>query len=94
MRKNSGAHSADLSERKEKNLKLAAGDGKTLRRSYNNIEDEKAKHLFSIFDTEENLILAHEVVDDKTNEIPVFQELLGKLGLSNYIFTVSQSARK
>jgi len=69
-------------------LKFAAGDGKTLRNSYNNMEDQKARQVFSIFDTELNIIFAHEEIDEKTNEIPVFQNLVHELGMEGFIFTL------
>lgn len=68
--------------------KFAAGDGKVLRNSYNNMEDQKAKQVFSIFDTDLDIIFAHEEIDEKTNEIPVFQKLVAELGLTDFIFTL------
>lgn len=68
--------------------KFAAGDGKALRNSYNHMEDQKAKQIFSIFDTDLDIIFAHEEIDEKTNEIPVFQKLVAELGLTDFIFTL------
>jgi hypothetical protein len=68
--------------------KFAAGDGKALRNSYNHMEDQKAKQVFSIFDTDLDIIFAHEEIDEKTNEIPVFQKLVAELGLKDFIFTL------
>ncbi len=68
--------------------KFAAGDGKVLRHSYDNMADQKAKQIFSIFDTDLDIIFAHEEIDEKTNEIPVFQMLVAELGLTDFIFTL------
>jgi nucleoside-diphosphate-sugar epimerase len=40
-------------------------------------------HMFSY----DNIILAHEEIEAKTNEIPVAQELIQKLGLTDCVFT-------
>ena len=42
----------------------------------------------SFFDTEQEIILAHEKIDEKTNEIPVFQRLLKELELENIVYTL------
>lgn len=66
---------------------VIAFDGKTLKGSFDNLNDEKAIHVLSAFLVEEKIVLAHEKVDEKTNEIPVAQELMGELGLRDCIFT-------
>eukprot|EP01037_Dinobryon_pediforme_P011336 gene11336-11424_t len=43
------------------------------------MEGQKAKQVFSIFDTDLDIIFAHEEIDEKTNEIPVFQKLVAEL---------------
>lgn len=67
---------------------FVACDGKVLRGSFDHMEDQKAVHLLSVFAAEENLILAHEEIDEKTNEIPVFQQMLTDLDLTGKIFTL------
>jgi predicted transposase YbfD/YdcC len=69
------------------NAKYIAFDGKTLRGSFDHFNDKKAIQVFSAF-TSGNIILAHEEIDEKTNEIPTAQKLFAELGLSDYIFTL------
>lgn len=65
-----------------------AVDGKVLRGSFDHFEDKKAIQVLSFFDTEQEIILAHEKIDEKTNEIPVFQKLLKELELENIVYTL------
>jgi hypothetical protein len=67
---------------------VLACDGKTLRGSFDNLEDRKAAQLLSVFASESQLILAHSDIPDKTNEIPAFQELVKELGLTGKLFTL------
>lgn len=63
-------------------------DGKSLRGSFDHFEDAKAIQLFSAFLTGKDIILAHEeIIGQKTNEIPVAQELIANLGLKKAVFT-------
>lgn len=65
-----------------------AADGKTMRSARDfQIEDSRGTQFLNLFAVNENIILAHEVIDKKTNEIPVFQALINELGISNKIFT-------
>lgn len=63
-------------------------DGKTLRRSFDNFTDRKAAQLLHAFDTEAGLILAHVDIEEKSNEIPAAQQLLGELQLAQCIVTL------
>jgi hypothetical protein len=63
-------------------------DGKTLRRSFDNFHDRRAAHLLSAFASDSALVLAHLDCDDKSNEIPAVQSLLGALGLTDAVVTV------
>ncbi len=63
-------------------------DGKVLRGSFDHFVDVNAIQILSAFVTDGQLILAHVEVSEKTNEIPVAQQLMEKLGLSGYIFTL------
>lgn len=65
-----------------------AFDGKTLRGSYDHFQDKRAMQILSMFRTEDKLILAHEVIDQKTNEIPMVQKLLEDIGLEGYYYTM------
>jgi len=65
-----------------------AVDGKVLRGSFDYFEDKNAIQVLSFFDTEREIILAHQKIDEKTNEIPVFQKLLKDLGIENTVYTL------
>jgi predicted transposase YbfD/YdcC len=67
--------------------RFAAFDGKVLRGSFDHFRDQKAIQILSAFLTDSRIILAHEEIAEKTNEIPTAQDLIVKLGLSGYIFT-------
>ena len=62
-------------------------DGKVLRGSFDHFKDQKAIQVLSAFMPGCRIILAHEEIARKTNEIPTAQELIQELGLSNCIFT-------
>ena len=80
------AYSAELAG-KEDVIRFVKIDGKTIRGSFDHFSDKKAVQILSAFVGESRLILAHEEIADKTNEIPVAQELIEALGLSGSIFT-------
>jgi hypothetical protein len=63
-------------------------DGKTLRGSFDAFNDRKAAHLMSAFAHDDQIILAHLAIDEKSNEIPAVQDLIATLGLSGRLFTV------
>ena len=63
-------------------------DGKVLRRSFDNFTDRKAAQLLHAFDTEAGLVLAHIDIDEKSNEIPAAQQLLGELQVAHSIITL------
>jgi hypothetical protein len=63
-------------------------DGKTLRRSFDNFADRKAAQLLHAFDTDAGLVLAHIDIEEKSNEIPAAQHLLGELNLADCIVTL------
>jgi hypothetical protein len=62
-------------------------DGKVLRGSFDHFQDQKAVQILSAFVSDSQMILAHEEMATKTNEIPTAQALMEGLGLSGYIFT-------
>lgn len=66
---------------------VIALDGKTLRGSFDHINDRKAAQTLTAFASEPALVLAHMEVDDKSNEIPAVQALIRALGLKNVVFT-------
>ena len=63
-------------------------DGKTLRRSCDNFLDRRAAHILSAFASDSALVLAHLDCDEKSNEIPAVQSLLGSLALTDSVVTV------
>lgn len=65
-----------------------AADGKTMCSARNFQTEEKGMQFLNMFAVNEKIILAHEVIDKKTNEIPVFQQLIVELELSDKIFTL------
>jgi DDE_Tnp_1-associated len=63
-------------------------DGKVLRRSFDNFTDRKAAQLLHAFDTKAGLVLAHIDIDEKSNEIPAAQQLLGELQVAHSTITL------
>lgn len=68
-------------------LPLIALDGKTLRGSFDHINDRKAMHTLSALAVAEKIVLAHFAVEGKTNEIPCVPALIRQLGLAGVIYT-------
>lgn len=56
-------------------------DGKALRGGFDHLKGNEMIHLLSVFCTNNQLILAHVEVPEKTNEIPTAQILIKELGL-------------
>lgn len=79
-------YSAALSEKNEQEQFIGC-DGKVLRGSFDHFQDQKAVQILSAFASDSQIILAHEEIAAKTNEIPTAQTLMEELGLSGYIFT-------
>jgi predicted transposase YbfD/YdcC len=63
-------------------------DGKTLKQSFDNFNDRKAAQVLHAFNLEAGLVLAHIEIDEKSNEIPTAQRLLGELQLANCTVTL------
>lgn len=79
-------HSASLVEGKQ-NKRLIGYDGKVLRGSFDHFQEQKAVQILSAFASDEHIILLHEEIEDKTNEIPTAQVVIEKLGLTGCVFT-------
>lgn len=79
-------YSASLTNHDEQKL-FVGYDGKVLRGSFDHFQDQKAIQVLSAFVADDCIILAHEEIETKTNEIPTAQILMEKLGLSDCIFT-------
>ena len=69
------------------NIKTISLDGKVIRGSFDNFKDQKAIQIFSAL-LNTNIILAHEEIEAKTNEIPVAQKFFESLGVKGHIFTL------
>jgi len=67
--------------------KIISLDGKVVRWSFDNFKDQKAIQIFSSLLNWE-IILAHEEIEEKTNEIPVAQKFFEELWLKDVIFTL------
>ena len=52
------------------------------------MSDQRAVQLLSIFAHDEQLILAHIDIAEKSNEIPAFQQFIADLNLEEKIFTI------
>ena len=79
-------YSAVLTEKDEPEQVIGC-DGKVLRGSFDRFQGQKAVQILSAFASDSQIILAHEEIAIKTNEIPTAQTLMEELGLSGYIFT-------
>jgi hypothetical protein len=77
----------EISKEQEK-ITIVAADGKAMRGSGSKEMNQKARHIVSLFLTENKLTLAQKQVDDKSNEIPALLELLDALNLENCVITM------
>ena len=68
-------------------VRVIAFDGKTLKGSFDNFNDIKARQVLSAFAVDTALVLAHIEIDEKSNEIPAVQKLLEELDLAGHIVT-------
>ena len=66
---------------------VIAFDGKTLKGSFDNFNDAKAKQVLSAFAVDTALALAYIEIDEKSNEIPAVQKLLLELDVAGHIVT-------
>src|ERR1700677_880014 len=82
MRRWSGELSGTLKGRQ------IAIDGKTLRRSFEHAWDKSGLHLVTAWCVRENLVLAQQAVDEKSNEITAVPELLKMLDVQGAVVTV------
>src|SRR3954447_5371342 len=68
-------------------MPVVALDGKTLKGSFDHLNDQKAAQALSAFASDAAILLAHTEVDVKSNEIPAAQQMIAALGLSGVLFT-------
>ena len=69
-------------------LTAIAVDGKTLRGSFDAFRDRKAAHMMSALRHADQIVLAHLMVAEKSNEIPAAPELIEALGETGCLFTL------
>ena len=60
---------------------------KTLRGSFDHINDRRAAQTLTAFASRSAIVLAHTEIKDKSNEIPAAQQMIRDLGLSGVVFT-------
>jgi hypothetical protein len=83
------AHAATIeTQAKADDPTAIAVDGKTLRGSFDAFCDRKAAHMLSALRHADQIVLAHVLVDDKSNEIPAAPELIEALGVTGCLFTL------
>jgi len=63
-------------------------DGKVLRGSFDKATEQSAIHMVSAFSTSTKLVLAHQKVDEKSNEITAIPKLLDMLMLKGAVVTM------
>lgn len=80
-------YSAELAELGD-GFRFIEVDGKVLRGSFDHFTDQKAIQILSAFVSDSQIILAHEEIETKTNEIPVARTLFEELGLTDSIFVL------
>jgi hypothetical protein len=81
-------HARELSEAAPTpEARVIALDGKTLKRSFDHLNDRAAAHVLSAFACEAALILAHQEVRGAAEEVPAVQALIEALGVRGVLFT-------
>jgi predicted transposase YbfD/YdcC len=68
--------------------KQIAVDGKVLRRSFEHAWDKSGLHLVTAWCVQENLVLAQQAVEGKSNEITAMPDLLKLLDIKGAVVTV------
>ena len=71
---------------KKENKKWVSIDGKTIKAALE--EDKKLAHLVSFFISDSKEILLSKKVEDKSNEIPLVQEMIKEFELEDMILTL------
>lgn len=81
-------HARELSEAAPTpEARVIALDGKTLKRSFDHLNDRAAAHVPSAFACEAALILAHQEVRGAPEEVPAAQALIEALGVRGVLST-------
>ena len=79
-------HAEHLGDAARPGRRVIALDGKTLRGSFDHLDDQAAAQVLSAFASEAALILAHQEIT-AGDEIAAAQALIERLGLSGVLFT-------
>src|SRR5512143_65525 len=66
---------------------VIAIDGKTLRGSFDPLNDRKAAQTLTAFASALAIVLAHTEIEDKSNEIPAAQRMIRELGPTGVVLT-------
>jgi len=88
FRRHAAGLSGDEADHEAASLPVVAIDGKTLRHSFDAFNDRKAAHVLSAFAVDDDLILGHLEVEEKSNEIPAAQAMIEALALEGRLFTL------
>jgi hypothetical protein len=81
-------HARDLSAHSTPEaLRTVALDGKTLRGSFDHVDDRKAVHVLSAFASDAALVLAHQELAGAPDEVAAVPKLIADLGLTGVLFT-------
>jgi len=67
---------------------VIALDGKTLKRSFDQLNDRTAAATLSAFASDDALVLAHTELDGASDEIAAVREMIDDLDVSGVLFTV------
>jgi predicted transposase YbfD/YdcC len=67
--------------------RTVALDGKTLRGSFNHVDDRRAAHVLGAFASDAALILAHQELVGAPDEVAALPRLIAGLGLTGVLFT-------
>ena len=67
--------------------RTVALDGKTLRGSFDHLNDRKAVHVLSAFASDAALILAHQELAGSSDEVQAVPQLMAELGVTGVLFT-------
>jgi DDE_Tnp_1-associated len=81
-------HARGLHERvPASGTRVVALDGKTLKRSFDHLNDKTAAHVLSAFACDAALVLAHQEVRDAPEEVPAARALIEALGVRGALLT-------
>jgi predicted transposase YbfD/YdcC len=67
--------------------RTVALDGKTLRGSFDHVDDRRAAHVLGAFASDAALILAHQELAGAPDEVTALPQLIADLGLTGVLFT-------